>query len=175
MISRVWGIVIVAVSAGGMLIGGCASSPEEGYSLAPSYDASIRTVSVPMFTNSTFAPGLEVSLTEAIIKEITRSTPWAVDQSGGDTTLSGSVTRSDLRNLSNSPETGFVQEMGVQLTVDFSWKDNRTGKTLVSRRNFTVMETFVPERRSGERLELGQSAAVDRLARDIVTELRSSW
>ncbi len=171
---RNWALIALA-SVAAATAGGCASSPEEGYSLASSYDASIRTVSVPVFANSTYAPGLEVALTEAIIKEITRSTPWAVDQSGGDTTLSGSLTKSELRNLSNSPQTGFVQEMGVQLTVDFSWKDNRTGKTLVSRRNFTVMETFVPERRSGERLELGQSAAVDRLARDIVTELRSTW
>lgn len=154
---------------------GCASSPEEGYSLTPSHDAAIRTVSVPVFGNDTFAPGVEVALTEAIIKEIGRSTPWAIDQSGGDTSLTGRLARSEIRNLSNSPLSGFSQEIGVQMTVDFVWKDNRTGKTLVSRRNFTVMEPVVVERRSSERLELGQTAAVDRLAREIVGELRSAW
>jgi len=158
-----------------MGLGGCATSPEDGYALATTYDASIRTVSVPMFKNNTFSPGIEVSLTEAVIKEIGRSTPWAVDQSGGDTTLTGTLASSDLRRLSSAPTTGYVQEVGVQMSVDFQWKDNRTGKTIVSRRNFTVMETFVPERQSGERLELGQAAAVDRLAREIVAELRSTW
>jgi hypothetical protein len=68
-----------------------------------------------------------------------------------------------------------VQELGVQLTVDFEWVDNRTGKTIVARRSFTAQSTFIPQRGVGERLETGKSAAVQRLARDIVAELRSAW
>ena len=46
------------------------------------YDESIRTVAVPVFNNSTFEAGLDAQLTEAIIKEIQRTTKWTVVSTG---------------------------------------------------------------------------------------------
>jgi hypothetical protein len=156
--------------------GSCASDPRQGYAQASAHDATIRTVSVPIFENPTFARGLEVELTDAIVKEIQRSTPWRVTrEQGANTTLVGTLTDSRLRRLSTQRDSGYVQEVAVELTVDFEFKDNRSGKTLVSRRSFTASDAFVPARPAGERLEAGQHAAVQRLARDIVAELRSAW
>lgn len=164
------------VSAGVMACAGCASDPTQGYSFRSTYGESIRTVAVPVFENRTYAKGIEVALTEAVIKEIQRSTPWAVvPREQADSVLAGSITDSSLRALSTSRRTGLVQEMAVKLTVDFDWTSSRTGQVLVSRRAFDAVETFVPARGTGERLELGEAAAVQEMARDIVAELRSNW
>lgn len=154
----------------------CSTDPTKGYALSSSYESSIRTVSVPMFQNPTYSYGLEVELTDAIIKEIQATTPWRVTTDSTATTiLTGTLTKSDLQRLSTNSASGYVQEMAVRLTVDFDFKDSRTGKTLVSRRNFTASDFFVPTTGVQEKLESGQSFAVHRMAKDIVAELRSNW
>jgi hypothetical protein len=157
------------------MVGGCASDPTRGYAFRPAYDTGMRTIAVPVFENPTFHHGLEVDLTDAIIKEIQQRTPWVVVNSGAESTLSGVIADVQLRPLTTSRRTGLVEDVAVTLTVNFEWRDGRTGEYLVRRQNFTATETFVPARPSGERLELGQQAAVQELARAIVSELRSSW
>ncbi len=157
----------------------CSSDPTRGYSFTSTRPGSVHSVAVPMFDNRDFQHGIEIELTDAIIKEIQRSTPWVVVQGsnggGADTTLTGVITATTLHALSTSSVTGLVQEMALEVTVDFDWRDARTGKYLVSRRDFKAMESFVPTPGSRERIELGQHAAVQELARGIVAELRSNW
>jgi hypothetical protein len=167
----------LALSASSLLlIASCASNPSQGYSFASSHDETLRTVHVPMFRNPTFHRGLEVELTDAIIKEIQSSTPWKVTDSAiAETSLTGTMTDVRLRRLSQHRDSGLSQEMAVVITVDFDFRDARTGQTLASRRSFTASETFVPTKPVSERLEVGEHAAVQQLARDIVAELRSNW
>lgn len=154
----------------------CATNPETGYSFASSHDTTIRTVHVPMFKNPTFQRGLEVELTDAIIKEIQRSTPWKVaDGSVAETSLSGTITGATMRQLTTNRDSGLAQELSFTITVDFDWVDARSGKALASRRAFSASDTFVPSQPVGERLEVGSHGAVQQLARDIVGELRSQW
>lgn len=154
----------------------CSSDPTRGYAFESSFNSDIRTVHVPIFDNPTFARGIEIELTDAIIKEIQRVTPWTVVAAdSAQTTLSGKVSEAELRRLSTGRDSGIAQELAYAITVEFEWKDNRTGKVLTARRNFAASDTFVPARGVGERIELGQHGAVQRLARDIVAELRSNW
>jgi len=170
------GRVAVVLALGLLGLAGCASDPRQGYSSASTYPDNVRTVSVPVFENYTYDPGLEAEVTEAVIKELQRSTPLRVVASGkADSALKGIIKRSELRRLSVQKGTGFVQEMGVTITVDFDWQDARTGAMLVSRREFAAADTFVPARPSGERIDTGRSGAVSRLAHDLVSELRSNW
>jgi len=155
---------------------GCAADAGKGYSLNPSHNSAIKTVHVPIFHNPTFHRGIEVDLTDAIIKQIQTSTPWKVTSGGvADTALGGTITDVTMHRLSTNRGSGLSQELSVAITVDFDWTDARTGRTLASRRSFTAAETFVPSRPVGERLEVGEHAAVQQLARDIVAELRSNW
>lgn len=147
-----------------------------GYKFQDAHRTDIRTVAVPVFENTTFSHGLEVTLTDALIKEIHRSTPWRVASAdAAESVLSGSIDSAELRRLSRGSETGMVQEVAFEISVSFEWKKNRGGEVLVSRRNFRAADPFVPARGANERLNLGERAAVDQLARDIVAELRSSW
>jgi hypothetical protein len=155
---------------------GCSSDPTQGYSFSPTYPKNIKTVAIPVFDNYTFNPGLETQLTEAVIKEVQRSSGIKVTTAEvADSRLKGVITKVQLRRLNIEHVTALVQEEAVQITVNFEWKDNHTGKTLVARNNFATADTFVASRPVSERLETGQEAAIQRLARDIVAELRSGW
>jgi hypothetical protein len=159
-----------------LLLCSCASDPSHGYSFSSTYPKNIRTVSVPVFDNYSFNPGLEVALTEAVIKELQRSSGIKVANSeASDSRLHGVITKVQMRRLTVQHTTALVQEEAVQLTVDFQWKDNHTGKTLVERKGFAAADTFFPSRPIAERIEVGQEATIQRLARDIVAEMRSGW
>lgn len=164
------------VSAAALLHSGCASDPSKGYAFGSGHRTDIRTVSVPIFDNTTFNHGLEFQLTEAIIKEIHRVTPWRVSgRDGAESVLTGVITRAEIRKLSSQRDTGLLQEAAVELSVNFEWKSTSDGKVLVARKNFRAAEPFVPAKGARERLELGQTSAIDQMAKDIVAELRGNW
>lgn len=157
-------------------LGGCSSDPRSGYAFGTGHDESIRTVALPMFGNTTYSHGVELDLTDAIVKEIHRSTPWRVAPADrADTTLSGTIVDVELRKLGTAPVSGLVQELAVEVAVDYEFKDNRTGRVLVARQGFRAAESFVPARGVGERIEVGERQAIEELARDIVASLRDAW
>jgi hypothetical protein len=157
-------------------LAGCSSDPGSGYAFAEPYDAGVRTVGVPIFSNQTFARGAELALTDAIVKQIQQQTPWrVVSPDRADTVLEGAIVEAELGVLSNSPRTGLVEEQTYRLTVRFAWRDNRTGETRVVRENFSAVGVFAPARGVGERIEVGQRDAIDELAHDIVASMRSGW
>ena len=159
-----------------LLIPGCASSPNQGYAFDSTFDESINTIAIPIFRNETTSRGIEVQLTEALMKQVTQRTPWRLTPSDrADTTLVGVVTGTSLQALSDDPVTGLVQEQAVQITIRFEWRDNRTGEVLVARDNYSASAVFHPDRAVGERFEFGQRSAIDELASDIVSDMRSRW
>jgi hypothetical protein len=172
--------VVLVAWAGLASLAGCASDPHSGYVLGTTYDKGVRTVAVPVFENTTFTPGLEQQLTEAIVREIQTSTPWAITgQSRADTVLTGVLEGIELDRLTRTRNTGYVQEQAVALRVNFRWIDRRTGDVRVERERFAGASTFVPARgvegESGERIEIGQRDAIEDLARAIVAELRADF
>lgn len=169
-------VIAALVVATPPLLSGCSADPRTGYSFATTFPAEVASVYVPMFENASFQTGLEADVTEAVVKEIQRTTPMRVVQSeSADSRLVGVIRSAELRRLSLDRQTGLVQEMAVEITVDFDWVDARSGKTLTSRRNFTASDTFVPTRTTGERIDIGRTGASQRLARDLVNELRAGW
>ncbi|MEM8835670.1 MAG: LPS assembly lipoprotein LptE [Planctomycetota bacterium] len=167
-----WPAVIVLAFAA--LLGACASDPSEGYAWQSAHDTSVRTISVGVFRNDTFQHGIEANLADALVKELHRSTPWRVSQRA-ETSLTGEITNAELVRVSTDSESGLVQELAVELTVSFEWRDARTGEVLVERSNYRASDIFTPAQGSRERLAMGQRGAVQRLAKDIVAELRGAW
>lgn len=162
------------------LLASCASDPTKGYAFNASFDKDIATVAVPIFNNTTFVTAIESTLTDAVVKRIQSSTPWRVtDAERADTTLTGTITRVGLATLSQARGTGLPEEQAVTVTVDFTWRDNRSGELLVSKQNFSAAATFIPstgvDGEPGERIELGRRGAIDELAEAIVNDLRSNW
>jgi hypothetical protein len=155
----------------------CSSDPRRGYAFGATTPEGVRTVAVPIFANQTLHTGVEAELTEAIIKQVQATTPVRVVQLGehADTTLTGAITDVRMHRLSLASQTGLVQELALTLTIDFEWRDNRTGEVLAARRGFSTSESFIPSRPTGEPLERGMHGAVQRTARDVATFMGSSW
>jgi len=175
LLGAVCGLCGLCGCSGGAVDGGSGEGGG-GYSFSGIYRDDVRTISVPVFENETFAHGLEIELTDAIIKEIHARTPWRVSaSSGAGTRLNGRIISADLRKSTTNSRSGLVQELAVVTAVSFEWRDLRTDEIYVARENFRGVETFVPALGARERLETGQRATIDQLAREIVAQLRSSW
>lgn len=173
MIRAIAGLMIAAIACCAC---GCASDPTQGYSAASIYPTGIRTVAIPIFKSDSYTRDIEFMVTDALIKEVEARTPYkVVPSSRADTIILGHVREVELDQLSKSRLTGLSEEVIVSVTIDFLWKDQRTGKPLVERRAFTANALFVPSRPSSEPIEIGQFAAAQELARDVVSELQAEW
>ena len=131
---------------------------------------------MPIFENSTFHRNIEFELTDAVIKAIESRTPYRVtSRDRADTVLEGRVTRVDFDQLSKSPTTGLAEEMILNVTLDFEWRDTDVQEMLVARKSFSGSGLFTPSQPNSERMELGRFAAVQQLANDIVDEMQAAW
>ena len=150
--------------------------PGCGYTTAELYPTDYATVAVPIFQNRTFYRGMEYDLTEALIKELEQRTPYVTANAGrADTLLTGRIVNVRERQLSRTPTAGLPKEVELEIVVDFDWQDLRTGDTIVDRRGFSAVGRSVPSQPVAQRFEVGQHAAVSRLAQDIVSAMREGW
>jgi hypothetical protein len=151
-----------------LLLTGC------GYSTTELYPTQYTTVTVPNFENRSNDRTVEFTLREALIKELEQRTPYkAISGTGlADTQLTGTVVRVDRQLISRDANVGLPQEIEVTVTVDFQWRDLRTGEVIRSYRGLGAAGQFVPNRTVGEFDNDGVRLAVSRLASDIVSRMR---
>jgi hypothetical protein len=145
-----------------------------GYHWQSLYRQDIRTVAVPIFTTRSFDRGAEFNLSQAVVKQIEATTPYkVVPRERADTILEGQVVDVQVGTLSTDPNSAIPQEQMLGMTIDFTWKDLRSGRVLVERRGFEHTATYYPT--LGEGRTLGRQQAVERLALAIVQELQADW
>ncbi len=159
------------------LLSGCASDRSRGYAVVRDPAYRVQSVFVPVFRNRTLSTGTESLLTETVMKQIQARTGMKVvsNEAVAESVLRGEIVNVEMRRMSLDSTTGYVQELAVVITIDWSWTQTTTGRVLASKKNFTSVDTFVPARPTGERLAAGENAAVQRLATDIVDAMRESW
>ena len=83
------------------------------------------------------------------------------------------VTGGPCKIISRDANVGLPQEIEVTVTVDFQWRDLRTGEVIRSYRGLGAAGQFVPNRAVGEVDDDGVRLAVNRLASDIVSRMRA--
>jgi hypothetical protein len=148
------------------------SSP--GYQWRSLYRQDVRTVAVPIFTTRSFDRGVEFNLSEAVVKQIEATTPYkVVPRERADTVLEGQVVDVTVGKMSTDPDSAIPQEQMLGVTIDFTWKDLRSGRILVERRGFEHTATYYPT--LGEGRFVGKQQAVEKLALAIVQELQADW
>lgn len=166
-----------------------------GYSTAPNYDPSIRTVHVPIFQNLSFRQGLEFDLTRAVIREIEAKTPFKVvsGREGADTELTGKIIGRN-KTLINFNQLGEIREAETTLSVEVVWRDLRPGHhgDVLSRPQpprpgepppppgsapppvlVQSLGSFIPE--LGGSLTTSEKQNVDRLAVQVVSMMEKPW
>lgn len=145
-----------------------------GYSTKSLYPDHIRSVQVEMFQSKEFRRGIEFQLTEALRKQIDRSTPYKnAPQRKADTVLSGEVLEWRESTLGRDAITARPRETAATLTVRYRWQDQRTGKILLDQPRFVQTVTYV--RPTGETAYDGREEAVNKIARRIVESLERAW
>ncbi len=151
-----------------------AGSSSGAYHWSSVYRQNIRTVAVPIFKTNDFQRGVEFALTKAVINQMEANTPYkVVPRERADTILEGEIISISANTISKDTHAGIPQEQLLDITVDFTWKDLRTGRILVARRGVEQTSTWYPT--LGEDRFTGTQNATERLALAIVHELESDW
>jgi hypothetical protein len=161
-----------------LLLAGCAS-----YQLGPQnlYPAHIRTVHVPVFQSDSFRRGLGELLTEAVVKEIERRTPYKVaGPEAADSVLVGRILADDKSVLSEN-QFDEPRQLAFGLQVEITWTDAAGGAVLGSAAvpvtplaaQITEAEVFIPE--AGQSISTAQQEAIRDLARQIVNQMEAWW
>lgn len=159
-------------------ISGCASYQVGSRSL---YPPGINTVHVQMFESDSFRRHLGERLTEHVVKELELRSPLkVVPNLGADSVLSGRIVRDDKRtlveNINDNP-----RDIELNLAVQFTWIDRR-GNALMQPVSMPVPSltqsvsqagSLVPE--AGQSIATAQQEAIERMARQIVTQMESRW
>ncbi len=160
-----------------IIIAGCGYSnggASNGYHWESLYRPGVRSVAVPIFTNVDFTRGVEMRLTKSVVNQIEANTPYKVSsREKADTILEGEIVKVQVSTISQDNLSSIPQEQIVGIVVNFLWKDLRSGKILVERRNFQAAATYYPT--LGEDRFVGRQEASERLALAIVQELQADW
>ena len=170
-------ILVLATTA----VGGCGHKPGDGGPARPGayhwrslYRDDVRTVAVPTFTTRDFTRGVEFQISRAVAQQVESRTPYKVAaRERADTVLEGEVVSVRVDRLADDRLSSTPQEQLLVYTVNFTWTDLRTGRTLVRRRNFQQAAPYYPT--LGEGRFVGAQHAADELAAAIVRELQADW
>ena len=174
-------VALLGLACAATLCGGCGyqqsgsmANAAPGYEWSSLYRTDVKTVAVPIFTNKTFYRGVEFHLTKAIVSNLEAQTPYkVVPRDRADTVLEGEITRIRARTLSDDRRAAIPQEQLYVLTVNFTWKDLRSGKILAHEREFRETSHWYPT--LGEGAFVAEQQNVERLAQAIVHELQAEW
>ena len=166
-----WRLAVMGLCA--VAMAGC------GYNVGSMHPADVHTVYVPVFRSREFRRDLEFALTEAVVKEIERSTPYKVVKRGqADTELIGTLISVQKRVASINPDSD-PRELSLELKADVTWRDIRSGQLLVKGKGAggtrEVIETvsYVPE--LGQSIATASSRGIKRMARRIVELMERPW
>lgn len=158
-----------------LVLAGC------GYTVGAPFSPEIRSVYVPVFKSGSNRRFLEYQLTEAVQKQIQQRSPFRlVKEQEADTILTGRIV--DLRKSAlGQTQNSDARELQVNLQVEVTWEDRRTGEILNQQRvplppemlQLAAQAEFAPE--VGQSLATGDQTAIDRLARNIVDMMEQPW
>lgn len=167
-----------------MLLGSIAGSAGcAAYRFGPSslYVPGIRTVHVPIVRNDTFRHDLGVRLSEALVKEIERRTPYKVTgDPSADSTLTCRIANESKRVLTET-DTDDPRALDASLSVRATWI-SRGGEMLMQNSiiptddlaiTFGQDARFVPE--GGQSIDSATQAAIESLAERIVSQMEVRW
>ena len=164
----------VAAGCGYQHNGSFDETGKSSYKWASLYREDVSTVAVPIFANKDFRRGIEFGLSSAVVKQLEAFSPYRVEpRDRADTILEGEIVSAGLSTLSRDTRTAIPQEQLYTMTVNFRWKDLRTGRILLERRNFQQTAPFYGEFGEGE--FTGSQSAIEKLALAIVQEMQADW
>ena len=138
------------------------------------YRGDIRTVHVAMFESDSFRRLLGQRMTEAVIKEVEQKTPLTLtDPQIADSFIRGRIIR-DTKSVVGENRFDEPRSLSVGWVVEVDWVD-RAECPLMQRQTIRISEdaVFIPE--GGQSLSTAQQQVIERVAKQIVSQLQSPW
>ncbi len=159
-------------------LGGCAGYRFGNQSL---YPEDIKTIRVPVFQSSSFRRDLGEQLTEAVVKEIEKRTPYkVVRDTSADSVLIGRITGEHKKLLVENLQ-GDSREVEYDLVVNVRWV-GRHGEVIREEKPLKVPGDAIDVNASSHQVpEYGQSTAtaqlqaIQTLAERIVNLMQTPW
>jgi hypothetical protein len=146
------------------------------YNFRAPFDKSVRTVYVPTFKSQTFRRDMNFTMTDLVIKEIEKRTPYKVvgNPEGADTILDGTVNFADKNLVVENPN-NYPRQLTAMINATVSWTPNPPTDTEVKNSTVVVAEqvNFVPE--VGETSMTAFYQACQRIATQIVDMMEEKW
>ena len=147
-----------------------------GYTIRQQYDKSIRTVYVPIFRSISFRRDVNIQLTNLVIIEIEKRTPYKVvgSQTGADTILDGTINFADKNLIVENPF-NMPRQIVAMLNVAVNWTRNPPTQDDLDRGPTTIAENmnFIPE--IGETSETAFYRTNQALAKQVVDMMEKAW
>ena len=154
-----------------LALGGCATYRLGNHAL---FRCDIKTVHIPIFESDSFRQFLGERLTEAVIKEVESRSPYKVSSlQTADSVLQGKIVLDQKRILIES-RTDEGRDIQTNMLVHVGWND-RFGRPLMKSSQIQINQfaNFVPE--GGQSLSTAQQEVIDKIARDIVSQMEIPW
>jgi hypothetical protein len=168
----------LAVAAFVSLCCGCAAYQ---FGSATIFRPDVQTVHVPIVRNETFRDDLGIRLTEAIVKEIERRTPYKVTGNpNADSVLTCSVVNETKRVLTETRDDD-PRALDAAISVRAAWTDRR-GQLLMQNSIIPIQDgvisfgqdaRLVPE--GGQSIATATQAGIENLAERIVSQMEMRW
>lgn len=138
------------------------------------YRNDIRTVHVMMFESDSNRRNLGQRMTEAIIKEVEMRTPLTItDPQITDSLIRGRIVR-DTKQVAGENRFDEPRSLDVGWVVEIDWVD-RIGTPLMARQTIKLRESdvFIPE--GGQSMTTAQQAIIERIARQVASQMETPW
>jgi hypothetical protein len=152
-----------------------------GYHVGAPFNPEIRSVFVPVFKSSSARRFLEYELTEAVQNQVKQRAHFRlVKEEDAETKLSGRII--DMRKTAlGQTQNSDARELQMNLQVEVTWEDLRTGKILAQQRvplppemvQLAAQAEFAPE--VGQSLATADQTVIKRLAENIVDMMEVPW
>ena len=147
-----------------------------GYSVRAPYAKEIKTVYIPVFRSISFRRDVNLQLTELVIKEMERRTPYKMvgTQEEADTILDGTINFADKNIVVENPF-NMPRQLQAQMNVSVSWTHNPPTAEELDKGPTTIAENvnFVPE--IGETSLTAFYRVNQALAKQIVDMMEKPW
>jgi len=157
----------VAVVISALFVSGC------GYVHKSLLPGDVKSVQINIFDNETSRPDLELTVTKAIVNEVSSATDLKLTDTNPDSILKGTLIERPNRSLITS-DVGVVTTGDVTLEVELAWIDARTnGEIPLRTKKITASATYNILR--GESRALAIQKAADLLAKRVVEAMQEEW
>jgi hypothetical protein len=134
--------------------------------------ADIKTIAIPVFTNSTRQFKIEQRVSTAVTREFIERTKFQIstDPSAADAVLKGEI--KDVRSgaIAFDQTTGRATTLQIQVTAKVDLIDQHSKKTVFSNHNYIFREEYQVSQNPATIFE-EQDPALSRLSRDLARSL----